>query len=142
MRNTCKVIQLCKGDQLAVFARLSKKRKFIVHVTDTRKTVKQGLAYPNIFGYRLGYYIQGTFTGYPDKNGKLEDWRQRFQQGCLNERIYKTKVNSLAVLGCRDCREKKLPNCHKYATFWGGFFNFLWAKIFFKKFLKTFQRPH
>ena len=40
MRNTCKVIQLCKGDQLAVFARLSKKRKFIVHVTDTRKTVK------------------------------------------------------------------------------------------------------
>ena len=51
MRNTCKVIQLCKGDQLAVFARLSKKRKFIVHVTDTRKTVKQGPAYPNSFKY-------------------------------------------------------------------------------------------
>ena len=24
--------------------------------------------------------------------------------------------------------KKKTPNCHKYATFWGGFFNFLWAK--------------
>ena len=26
------------------------------------------------------------------------------------------------------CREKKPPNCHKYATFWGGFFNFMWTK--------------
>ena len=30
------------------------------------------------------------------------------------------------------CREKKTPNCHKYATFWGGFFNFLWANFFFQ----------
>ena len=30
--------------------------------------------------------------------------------------------------------EKKPPKCTKYATFWGGFFNFLWAK---KKKLKT-----
>ena len=29
------------------------------------------------------------------------------------------------------CREKKPPNCHKYATFWGGFFKFLWAKNIF-----------
>ena len=26
--------------------------------------------------------------------------------------------------------EKKTPNCHEYATFWGVFFNFLWAKTF------------
>ena len=26
----------------------------------------------------------------------------------------------LAVLGSWGCREKT-PNCHKYATFWGGF---------------------
>ena len=37
-----------------------------------------------------------------------------------------------AVLGSLGCRENKTPNCHKYATFWGGFFN--WAKkIKFKK---------
>ena len=24
--------------------------------------------------------------------------------------------------------EKRTPNCHKYTTFWSGFFNFLWAK--------------
>ena len=34
-----------------------------------------------------------------------------------------------AVLGSLFCREKKPPNCHKYATFGGGFFNFLWEKI-------------
>ena len=48
-----------------------------------------------------------------------------------------------AVLGCFGlfwavmAAEKKNPNCHKYATFWGGFFNFLWAKkikIFWKVF--------
>ena len=33
-----------------------------------------------------------------------------------------------AVWGSQCCREKKTPNCRKYATFWGGFFNFLWAK--------------
>jgi hypothetical protein len=38
-----------------------------------------------------------------------------------------------AGLGSRGCREKKTPNCHEYATFWGGFFNFLWAKKKFKK---------
>jgi hypothetical protein len=38
-------------------------------------------------------------------------------------RIYKTKI-----LGSRGCREKNPPNCHKYATFWGGLFNFWWAK--------------
>ena len=33
-----------------------------------------------------------------------------------------------AGLGSWGCREKKPPKCHKYATFWGGFFNFLWEK--------------
>jgi hypothetical protein len=42
-----------------------------------------------------------------------------------------------AVLGSRGCSEKKPPNCHKYATFWGGFFNFLWAKKESKIFLKV-----
>jgi hypothetical protein len=46
-------------------------------------------------------------------------------------------MNFWAVLGSRGCREKKPPNCHKYASFWGGFFNFLWAKKnldFFEKY--------
>ena len=30
--------------------------------------------------------------------------------------------------------EKKTPNCHKYATFWGGFFKFLRSKNNFKFF--------
>ena len=33
-----------------------------------------------------------------------------------------------AGLGSQGCREKKSPNCHKYVTFWGVFFNFLFAK--------------
>ena len=37
-------------------------------------------------------------------------------------------MKSWAVLGSQGCREKKPPICHKYATFWDGFFNFLWAK--------------
>jgi len=36
-----------------------------------------------------------------------------------------------AVLGSHGCREKKPPNCHNYATFWGGFFNILWAIFYF-----------
>ena len=31
------------------------------------------------------------------------------------------------------CREKKPPNCHKYATFWGGFLTFCGQKRFFFK---------
>jgi hypothetical protein len=41
-----------------------------------------------------------------------------------------------AVLGSWGCREKKKPNCHKYATFWGGFFMFSRAKTNFEIFLK------
>jgi hypothetical protein len=46
----------------------------------------------------------------------------------LDKRIYKTEMKFWAVLGSKGCREKKPCNCRKYATFWGGFFNFLWAK--------------
>ena len=42
-----------------------------------------------------------------------------------------------AVLGSRGCREKKPPNCRKYATFWGGFLMF--SKIFFAH--KKLKKP-
>ena len=41
------------------------------------------------------------------------------------EKKFKTEMKFRAVLGRRGCREKKPPNCHKNATFWGVFFNFL-----------------
>ena len=34
----------------------------------------------------------------------------------------------MGCFGQLGCREKKPPNCHKYVSFWGGFFNFSWAK--------------
>ena len=46
-----------------------------------------------------------------------------------------------AGLGSQGCREKKPPKCTKYATIWGVFFNFLWAKKNKNK-LKTLQSPH
>ncbi len=43
-----------------------------------------------------------------------------------------------AGLGSWGSREKKAPNCHKYATFWSGLFNFLWEKnIFFENILAS-----
>ena len=45
-------------------------------------------------------------------------------------------MNFWAVFGSRGCKEKT-PNCHKYATFWGGFLMFTKSKIiskFFKKY--------
>jgi hypothetical protein len=57
----------------------------------------------------------------------------------LDKRIYKTEMKFWAVLGSRGCREKKTPNCHKYATFRGGFFQFLWAKKKFEFFKKYFS---
>ena len=33
-----------------------------------------------------------------------------------------------AVFGSQGCREKKNLNCHKDATFWGGFFYFFVGK--------------
>jgi hypothetical protein len=65
---------------------------------------------------------------------------QRFHQRWLDKRIYKTEMKFWAVLGSQGCREKKPPNCHKYATFWGGFFYFLWRKKnldFFKNTLES-----
>jgi hypothetical protein len=40
----------------------------------------------------------------------------------LDSRIYKTDIQFWAVLGSRGCRERKKPNCHKYATFEASFF--------------------
>ena len=43
---------------------------------------------------------------------------------------YKILLNENSILGCfgqAGLQRKKLP------TFWGGFFNFLWAKKFFLK---------
>ena len=43
-----------------------------------------------------------------------------------------------AVLGSQGCREKKTPNCHKYATCRGGFFQFLVGKKKLEFFLKRY----
>ena len=56
--------------------------------------------------------------------------------------IYKTEMKLWAVLGCfgqSGLERKKTPNCHKYATFWSVFFNFLWAKKKFKFSKKHFS---
>ena len=48
-------------------------------------------------------------------------------------------------LGCWAVKGKFLKRrnfCFKYATFWGDFFNFLWAKNFLKIFLKLCWHPH
>jgi hypothetical protein len=55
----------------------------------------------------------------------------------LDKIKFKTEMKFWAVLGSQGCREKKTPTCHKYATFWDGFFNFLWAK----KDLKLKKKP-
>ena len=44
-------------------------------------------------------------------------------QRWLDKRIHKT-----GCFGQLGLQRKQTPNCHKYATFLGGFFNFLWAK--------------
>ena len=51
---------------------------------------------------------------------------QRSYQRWLEKRIYKTESSGL--FWAVGAVEKKTPNCHKYATFWGGFFNFLCGK--------------
>ena len=70
-----------------------------------------------------------------NQKGKIVEWmvpKHRLYTRWLDRRIYKTEMKFWAVLGRRGCREKKPPNCHKYATFWGGFFNFFLTKnIFF-----------
>ena len=65
--------------------------------------------------------------------------KQRSYQRWLEKTIYKMEMKFWAVLGRRGCREKNPPNCHKYATFWGVFFNFLWAKKIFRIFQKILK---
>ena len=55
----------------------------------------------------------------------------RYQDRWLNKIIYKTEMKFWAVLGRQGgCREKKTPDCHKYATFWGAFSIFCGQKNF------------
>ena len=55
--------------------------------------------------------------------------KQRSYQRWLEMvRVYKTEMKFWSVLGSRGCREKT-PNCHKYATVGGDFFNFCGQKI-------------
>ena len=56
---------------------------------------------------------------------------QRFYQRWLAKRIYKTEIKfwPLGCFGQSGLKRKKTPpNCHKYASFWGGFFNFFLDK--------------
>ena len=53
---------------------------------------------------------------------------QRSYQRWSDKMIYKMKMKFWVVLGSQGCREKETPNCHKYATFMGSFFNFLSEK--------------
>ena len=46
------------------------------------------------------------------------------------EKIIKLKWSS-GLFWAGGAAERKTLNCHKYATFWVGFFNFLWTKQFF-----------
>ena len=48
----------------------------------------------------------------------------------------------MGCFGQAGLQRKKTPNCHKYATFRSGLFNFLWSKILFwpQKVEKTFQK--
>ena len=44
-----------------------------------------------------------------------------------------------AILGSQGCIEKKPPNCNKYPTFWGDFFNFFLGK---KNMLASAQKSY
>jgi hypothetical protein len=48
------------------------------------------------------------------------------------EEFIKTEMDFWAILGNRGCREKKTPNCHKYATFSGAFSLFSSQKVISK----------
>ena len=86
-----------------------------------------------LFSKRLQSFI--SKEQYMLKRKKYFYMYQRSYQRWLDKVIYKTEMKFWAVLGSQGCREKNTPNCYKYATFWGGFFIFLWAKksLEFKK---------
>jgi hypothetical protein len=48
------------------------------------------------------------------------------RDGWIKEFI-KRKLSSGLFWAVWAAEKKKPPNCHKYATFLGGFFNFFWA---------------
>ena len=85
-----------------------------------------GLAKQDLWGLGAKWSPNAMGESFWQKESLL----QRSYQRWLDKRIYETKMKFWAVWGSRGCREKKPSNCHKYATFWDGFFKFLWA-IFF-----------
>jgi hypothetical protein len=57
---------------------------------------------------------------------KSVETRDLRRDDCIKDFI-KRKLSS-GLFWAVGAAEKKKPYCNKYATFWGGFFNFLWAK--------------
>jgi hypothetical protein len=49
--------------------------------------------------------VQEEGVGFRESQRSFKRW--------LNKRIYKKEMKFWAVLGSRDCRVKKTPNCHK-----------------------------
>ena len=74
-----------------------------------------------------------------------KDWDYLLQNSChrsIVTRIYKTNYQFWAILGSRGCRQKKNPNCHKYATFEVSFFSpvhLTWSSRFFQKCQKNYK---
>ena len=84
-----------------------------------------------MFNWRSLYYMANKFyTRHKDLFLPLIRYlicttsRDSCRDGWI-EKILKRKWRS-GLFWAGGAAEKK--NCHKYATFWGGFFNFLWAK--------------
>ena len=65
----------------------------------------------------------------PPPTMQTQPGNQRPQQRRMDKRIYKTEMKFWAGLGSWGCSDLKTPKSTQYATFWGDFFNFLWAKI-------------
>ena len=86
-------------------------------------------------------FILVDVTRMLDSHGCSVTSRDPTRDGWIKEFIKWKWSSGLFWAVSRGSREKKPPNCHKYATFWGGFFNFLWEKnkkiIFAHKKLKN-----
>ena len=65
-----------------------------------------------------------------DINGFNEEFSYNFSTDEYIGEFIRPKLSSGLFWAGGAAEKKKPPNCHKYATFWGGFFNFLWAKFF------------
>jgi hypothetical protein len=79
--------------------------------------------------------IQASKIVWLSKQLKREQYH-RLENRCVLRHISNMNFLSWAVFGVQGCREKKNPNCHKYATFEASFFMFSWAKKNLKSFLE------